>query len=385
MTTTLKHLSILLRLRLILLLRAPSGRPGRFDFVNKRLIALGVVLVFACLGAFALGNRLQTFAASPSVRAVLGATFIGLAPAAFVLFFVGAIPIVLPLFTFRSDLRLLLLSPISPRILIGEKILASCLTIAPFLLVLGAPTLFAIGQALGLGVGFDLLAVVIVILLPVVPVSLVVLITVGVLHWVPPARARTATTALSLALGLSAYVGSQVFFRGPVSEHLGNLLATSSHAWWSALPLVWPGQALAAAIAGDAAGALAYLAAEVLLCVVVAGLAIGVSAKLFATGWATYQEEGRRARVALAATSISPVSRGPLSQTSPTTKTTTTEHRPRWSPIIALIGKEWRVLRRDPQAWARSLCSLVGIGIGLYGIVDGSHGGMSRLASWAPA
>src|SRR6185437_13642437 len=188
------------------------------------------------------------------------------------------------------------LTPISPRLLMAEKILSTCLGFTPFLLVIGCPILLAIGQAAGLGPGYDVLAILILLLLPVAPVSLVTLIAVGVLHWIPPARARSVTAALSLAFGLTGYLGSQIAFRGRRAEGLRFLLTAQPNAWWTSLPPTWPGHVLAAAAAGDVAATLAYLVATLLFCGLLVGLAIVFSAHLFATGWATYQEVGRRAR-----------------------------------------------------------------------------------------
>ena len=37
-----------------------------------------------------------------------------------------------------------------------------------------------------------------------------------------------------------------------------------------------------------------------------------------------------------------------------------------WWPVVDVIGKDWRALRRDPQVWARLLYPLFVAGFGLY-------------------
>ena len=398
MSSTVHDLAILLRLRLRLLLRSAqkSGRrqPRQVPVPGPRAVGLGALFLVLCLAAVSLGNGLRALVANESGRAAVGAALIGIAPAVFVILFAAAIPVVLAVFTYRSDLRLLLLTPISPRLLMAEKILSTCLGFTPFLLVIGCPILLAIGQAVELGPGYDALAIVILLLLPVAPVSLVTLIAVGVLHWIPPARARTVTAALSLLFGLTGYLGSQLAFRGRRAEGLRYLLTAQSNAWWSTLPPTWPGHVLAAAAAGDLAATLAYLVATLLFCGLVVGLAIVLSAHLFATGWATYQEVGRRApapRVDVAPSAFGTIERSPwartgltLSNPSPLTVQTSTlaaAFQPGWWP---LVRKEWLSFRRDPQVWTRPLYTFVGLGIAVYGLVSGPGPAAGRVGTISP-
>ena len=154
-----------------------------------------------------------------------------------------------------------------------------------------------VGRALGFGVAYDLTAVVILLLLPIVPVSLAFLLALLLLRWVPPSRERTITTVLGGLLGVIVYIGSQMLFHrlGPngTADYLRGLLTGTSGAWWSNLPTTWPGWALAEVGLGHPGAAMTYLAATLVLSLLLGGLAVLFSARLFATRWVSYQEVGR--------------------------------------------------------------------------------------------
>ena len=60
----------------------------------------------------------------------------------------------------HSDLKLLLLTPLSPRLILGEKVSVSVESVALPLLAVGLVVLVSVwGRALGLGLGYDLVAV----------------------------------------------------------------------------------------------------------------------------------------------------------------------------------------------------------------------------------
>lgn len=430
MNTIVHDLSVLLRLRLTLWRRpgqsgqsgqtAQSGR-GRASSPNRRWIVRGVLLLIFGFAAFSLANLVSGLAAGPEGRAILGTLLVWASSSVFLVVFFAAIPVVLALFTYNSDLKLLLLTPLSPRVLMGEKILSACLGFAPFLLLLGGPILYAIGRAAALGPGYDLLAVLLLILLPVVPVSLAALITVGALRWIPPARARTVATLMGTFLGLSAYIASRLLTGQQNGAAARRFLTAAPPAWLGTLPPTWPGHALAAVAEGQAGAALSYLAATLVLCILVAALAIALSARLFATGWATYQEVGRRKRPAgqavssatrtatdgsariLSAPIAAPGMGGapafsavmpPLPALADVSAPAVPHksapamlhisaplhaaRRPRWWP---LLGKEWRSLRRDPQVWARLLYSLVVVGFGLSRFIGGARPGASSATA----
>jgi len=358
------------------------------------IVGIAVLVQLSLLTVGLLVTSLGPVLATPAGRLLLGGVLTRLSTWAILLLFFFAAPAVLALFTYNSDLKLLLLTPVRPWVVLAEKFAALYGVLAAPALAFGVPIVLGIGRVAGLSGVFDLWGVVVLLLLPVGPLALAMLLTVAVLRWVPPARARAVTAVLGAVVSGGVYIGSQLLATGSGlhAGHLPSLLAGGRSAWWSTLPLSWPGRILAAVATGDVGAAAVYLVATSLLVALLTAFAVTLSARLFATGWATYQEVGRRARPAPMAPAATKRARG--MEVSPFD-----EARPRSmpvnpSPVAAsplplpraaadlaadaakagiprlvwwpLVGKEWRVLRRDPQVWARLLYSLVIAGFGLY-------------------
>jgi ABC-2 type transport system permease protein len=377
-------LRILVRLRLRLLVRTLTPGSGRTG--GRRgtpaLLRIGIVAAVALLLATALATLLRQVVSGPQGRVLLTPLLSWGAAAATLMLFLLGVPLMLGAFTYRSDLSLLLLTPLAPRLILGEKFLSLWGGIALPLLVVGLVVLGSLGQAVGLGLGYDLIAVAALLTLPVAPLALALLLTVMVLRWVPPARARTITALLGAVFAIAGFLGSRPL-DGAGGAHTLRTLVGSSQAWWTTLPPSWPGRALAAAGHGQTGTALTYLAAAAILALLLAALAIVPAAHLFATGWATYQEVGHPPRV-LPASAAGPdvpavarirdrISMAPRRDAAGALPAGAA---PPWgSPQSAagalwgwwpMVGKDWRALRRDPQLWARLIYPLFVAGFGLY-------------------
>lgn len=392
-TSAFQDMLVLARLRLRLLLRL-GATPRAANSGRRTLIRLGVFALIAIFAAFSLANLLTGVLSGPMGQALLAPALVLASTWATLMLFLFSILAMLGALTYRSDLKLLLLTPLSPRLVLAEKYLAVYGTLLLPVLVIGFFILYSVGRALNLGLGYDLGALLVLLLLPAAPLGLAMLIIVGVLRWVPPARARNLAAILGALLSIAAYLGSQIIARNSASRGTGALqqiLAQTPHDWWSSLPLSWLGQWLAEIGQGHAGTALPYLVATLALDLVLAGLAIMLSARLFTTGWATYQEVGRRSRRAVAPLPSNMPTREQAEQagvaTLPVAATTlpdagaTLAPRPAQRPAPAwwpLLGKEWRSLRRDPQIWARLLYPLVILGYGFYSTLTQTS--TSRLA-----
>lgn len=368
MNATLRAIGVLLRLRLQLLRRGRK-RSGPARNRGGSLIVGAVVIVvlavqFGALIVDAVTPALTQGLATAQGRAALTSTLTGLSSSVSLFLFLLATPSVLALFTYSSDLKLLLLTPLPPRAVLGEKFLTVYLGLAAPVLVFGLLIAAGIGQATGVGVLFYLVAALMLLALPATPVALAMLLTVGVLRWVPPARARAVTAVLGAVLGGSIYIGTQLLVRNASYGSVGGpprLLTGVGQGWWSIVPISWPGHALGAYVSRDAAITSAYAVAAVVCAAVLAVLAVTTSARLFTSGWASYQEVSRRAR---AAAVQSPALTTPAALPGGAARrvagaSASAWRRPAWWP---LLGKEWRTLRRDPQVWARLLYALVVIG-----------------------
>jgi ABC-2 type transport system permease protein len=274
-----------------------SGRGTATKKPRTRLPARYIILLL--VGGFltySVERLLSGAVSAPLGQILLTPLLISLSTFAMLSLFLLAIPLVVGVLTYDSDLSLLLMTPLSTRLIMAEKLVFSCGQFIQLLVAIGSIILIGVGRALGLGVAYDLTAVVILLLLPIVPVSLAFLLAVLLMRWVPPSQARTITTVLGGLLGVIVYIGSQMLFRRSGSDgaadHLRGLLSDTNGAWWSNLPTTWPGRALAEVGLGHLGAAMPYLAATFVLSLLLAGLAVLLSARLFATGWVTYQEVG---------------------------------------------------------------------------------------------
>lgn len=388
MTGVMQDLRTLLRLRIRLLLRSGTSGRGGAKKPRTRLPARYIVLLL--VGGFltySVESLLSGVVSAPFGKLLLIPLLTSLSSITMLSLFLLAIPLVVGALTYDSDLRLLLMTPLSTRLIMAEKLLFSCGQFILLLVTIGTIILVGVGRALGLGLAYDLTAVAILLLLPIVPVSLAFLLAVLLLRWVPPARARTITTVFGGLVGLIIYLGIQLLFQQPGRNGTADfraLLSGTNDAWWSNLPTTWPGRALAAVGQGDLGSGLTYLAATLLLALLLAGVAVLLSSRLFATGWATYQEVGRRARpdaVGAGAgtpfgpneTAATPSPARPASRKRPrrpppldASATLDRDSTGRLAPWWPLLGKEWRSLRRDPTVWSRLLFPLLIAGFGFY-------------------
>jgi Putative ATP-binding cassette len=388
-TNTALELLILLRLRFRLMTRPKASAKRQAGFQGSRMV-LQIVLVLG-VGialAFGLGNLLGDVVDGPSGRLLLPPMLAWISSSSALLLFLASVPVILAALTYNSDLRLLLLTPLSPRLVLGEKFIWLAANVAVPLLVVGMVVLLSIARAISLPVGYDLVAIPVLVVLPILPFSLAMLLTVLTLRWVPPARARTITSILSALLGIGAYLGTRALdsrSSGGGAQGLQSLFTGSAHTWWTALPTSWPGRALAAASENDYRTALLYLIGAALIAAAVATSAVLASAYVLATGWATYQEVGRKSAAtsrrsspraanqadALADTGgarparrIHPeIAAGDLAGILSREVYGNSERDPIW---LMLLSKEWRSFRRDPQVWARFLYPLFIMGFGVY-------------------
>jgi ABC-2 type transport system permease protein len=333
MRSTLQDLRVLAHLRALLILResvfwrkGESRRNSAIKIVVTLLVS-GWVL-YTIVGP--LTGFLRTWLSGAKASQNLAASLSwGLSVVTLVIFFYAVVALITTL-TYSGDLKLLLLSPISPRLIMGMKIFSASLGFAPILLVL-LPGVVAAGHALHLDLAYDITAVVMVLLLPLAPVSLAMLLILAVLRWLPPARARAIATLLGTLLGAAFFIGTQLLAERPGGGARRSTSIPNLPAW---LPTTWPGRALADAGLGRSLAASAYLLGTLLFIGLLFGVATDMSARLFSSGSATFQEVQRRKRGAKPR-------RRSRKQTIRLDVPT-----PTWWP---LFSKEWRVLRRDSR------------------------------------
>jgi ABC-2 type transport system permease protein len=258
-------------------------------------------------------------------------------------------------FTNRGDLRLLLLTPVRPEIVLGERIIVVSLGFS-FILLIAIPAFFAIGTGVGVTPLYYPAVLVALLLLPVAPTALGALVLLPLLRWLPPARARTISMLVGVGLGIAFLVVNRVV------RQMGGRTVPSLPDW---LPLTWPGRFVAGVALGDAGTAFRYGLLTLTLAAALFTLATLAAARVFATGVATYGEVGSRRRRAAALPGLDArgvdVS-GPIGPTA---------RRPSWWPVFI---KDWRSIRRDPQRLILFLYPLAIIGFNAFSLLANRSG-----------
>ncbi|GAC1634631.1 MAG: hypothetical protein NVS4B2_21510 [Chloroflexota bacterium] len=342
MNGTVHDLWTLTRLRYKLLVRSALNRYTRgarraapFRFLLALFIGVWILTALVVPADFLLTTALHGDQGRRDLTSWLAIASSG----TIVLVFFYATLTLVGTFTYRSDLHLLLLTPISPRTVLASKIGGVSLGFSALLLVT-VPGLVAIGNDLRLGIPFFLMSILVIVLVPVAPVSAAALLVLAILRFVRPAHARTATTIAGTLMGIALFIGQQAILR---TQRSIDLQPGSPPLLPDVLPTTWLGRALADTGLAHLDTALVYAVGAVVVTAALLALATETGARLFATGSASYQEVARRKRASRPRTVV------PFFASQGAGGSRPVERRPAWWP---LLRKEWLLLRRDSQRLA---------------------------------
>ncbi|MCL6650130.1 MAG: hypothetical protein K6U89_17595 [Chloroflexi bacterium] len=311
-------------------LRAELGRLRCLSRGQRTGLALtlGVLLILMILLASALAQaRLSQEAAA---AALTGAYL-----ASGLLLLATALPLGVAFFDDRGELPFLLATPVQPAAVIASRLVVIAGWEGLLALALLVPLTVGLGLALGAGPLYYLLALAVLPLVPLLPLALAHLVAFLLLRLLPP---RVVQTVLALAGALLG--GSWVLARAETPAEFGTQLADGlgtlgRTAPW--LPFAWPAEALLGGVGGE--GALLPVLGFVALALVAFVAATGLGVAVVRAGWYdAIPRAGSRRR----------------------------EGRPRslgQGPVAAILLKDWRILYRDPNVWARLLGPLVFFGV----------------------
>ncbi len=306
-----------------------------------RLTVLAIFLVAAAVfiggGAFALGAGAAHFAAV-AIDPVLVAGFTGLS----VLMMVVGFPTVIATFFVGRDLLQLALAPIRT-----VEIFIARLALATGANLLISAILLAVVLGIGAGAGappaYFALAVPLIFVQVLVITSIQTILMSIVLRWVPARIARDVAAGIAGLTGAGLYLAWNLSLRQSFSNQsrpdVNNLTTLIRRIDW--LPPAWPGHALNAIIAGDAAGAAMWSALTLLL-----------GALMVVAAGALYQ------RTLLAGLgvfgSVQPIWRRKARRPA-----SATNARGAASPAFAIARKDWLGFRRDIRRLSRLLPALL--------------------------
>lgn len=344
---------LLLHLRQILRSGTQSGAPGLSTRRLGRPVYLLIILLFIAYQAYHWGTFWLTShsdIARSLIITLLQPVLTTLGSAAVIVIFFYSFTSLIGTFTERRDLQLLLLAPIPPELVLGERILITSLGFSALLLIV-VPALFAVGSGADITAAFYPAVLAVLLLLPVAPTSLGALLLLALLRWLPPGRARTISTLVGICLALAFFITTRLLG----ASGTGSLPLLP--AW---LPSTWPGRFLAAVGLDDGRTALQYGVLMLVLAVGLFLLATGVAAQVFATGAGSYREVRRQRAGPVVEVRV------PL----PSTRAPAAPARAPLFPWWPVFATDWLSLRRDPQRLILFLYPLIIVGFNAFQILS---------------
>lgn len=235
-----------------------------------------------------------------------------------------------------SDVELLLTAPLTDRTLYLLKLIDCSLPVWPAAgWVLSS--LIGFGVALGLGLGYYLGAIAVVLLVAVALTAFAVGVVLLLARLVPPRRLREAMLLISALLGVGVWLlwaggGSRrAFNRGTIQR----VSSIDARLRWT--PLGWATSAAGGASSGDWAQFTGYMLLLVALLVVLVVIGYLLFAHVFLAGWSAAREAGPRRRRRR--------ERGAAEGSN--------------SVVVAMAIKDWLTLRRDLPYLTAQLPSLL--------------------------
>ena len=323
--------------------------------------AAGWVIVFlavAMVDVTIFGVAPRTLQLAPASGALSGgvdmgqlfSSLISFFNLSFAMLFLASFPLTIGTYTYKSDLSILLPTPVEPRIVFAEKLLTGMLRQYVLVIPLMGPYLLGIGVGLHLPFWYYLTTICILTLMPLGPTCMGGILTFVFLMLFPPARAKTLVTVGGAVVGSIFYLSQEIIWSGHTSISLGGasgFMQDFSHQWLAQLPPSWPASALTLASEHHGAGALAYVLGFGSLGAAAFALAVATALRTFSSGWANFQESSRATEPLLlgGATPGVQLVRRPFLGLSP------------------LLPKEWLLFARDPQQWASLIMPL---GVSVY-------------------
>ncbi|MDB5058755.1 MAG: hypothetical protein JWO59_2227, partial [Chloroflexi bacterium] len=268
----------------------------------------------------------------------------------FAMLFLASFPLTLGTYTYKSDLSILLPTPVQPGIVFAEKLLTGILRQYILVLPLMGPYLLGLGYGLQLPAGFYVFSILMLLLMPIVPTCLGGILTFVFLTLFPPARAKTLVTVGGAIVGSAFYLSQEIIWSNHSSPNIGQatgIVSGLNKQWLSQLPPSWPASGLTLAAHHQFAVSLGYGMCFGLIGFFTFAAGIGTAKRTFSGGWANFQETSRITQPLL------------IGDTTPGIQLM---RRPLFG-VSGLLPKEWLLFARDPQQWAALIMPL---GVSVY-------------------
>lgn len=325
---------------------------GRFRRLRRGQQAGLLVLAAGFAGILLLVAAGVAGVASAAGPATATAILTGSYIAAGLVLILASLPLGLGLVSETSEVPLLLTTPARLGALFSQKLLVAAFWEGAISVLLLLPVTIGVGTAAAAGPGYYLLAVLLLVMTPLFPLSLGQIIVFGLIRVVSPRAVRTVLGLVGAVLGAGWY-----FLRFSESGGAGSQLGSAfsgigQHFGW--LPFGWPGRALTAAAAGSSSSVALWALLTVVLSLASFAGAVMLAVSIARNGWLEAARPANRRRIRRAGAG-EPRSFGN-------------------GAVPAILLKDWRAIIRDPLVWTRLLGPLAAFGVVVYWLLSQAAG-----------
>lgn len=335
------------------LLRGDRSRRG--SLLSLAMMVVLGYLVFRGMAGFLVYIR-QNLAGLPNREHLWRAVCLNLATslslASLLFLFMTALGTAIATLLEGKGVEFLLSQPIPARtvfaVKFAEALAAMMASLAPFIL----PSWLALGTVVRAGTGFYLMVILSLLCGAILFLGPAAIILLMVTRFLARQRIRQAAMSLSLLAGLVFVIGLQLLNSLAARSSLGNRILLGHARIWSAagtsfLPHVWMARAPLAALSWIGLRLANTALPLVLVSTLMYLAAVATAERLYLVGWSTAQEN--------IAVTPQPIH--------------AREKAPRLGgPFIALLRKDFLLVRREPLLWYNVAVSVVVVGFFIWNV-----------------
>ncbi len=268
----------------------------------------------------------------------------------------------LSIFYMGKDLEFLHAMPISIRAVIPMRVLQTIINSSWMVLLFSIPIFVAYGYYFKIPLGFYIFLLPSLTLFIIIPCLLGIILVMVMMRYFPTKKTHQIFSFMGMIamVGFVAYIrflSPEKFFGKEVSDEMMIAFVESLKAPdYFFLPSSWMMTALVNWADGDSSLAWTQMIYLVLLAVVLFGLLMWVSHKIYYESWRLVQE-----------VRFAPVKKSGFGNSSPSTFW---ERLPLSSSTRALLAKDFRIFVRDPEQWSQVLVLVALVFVYIFNIMN---------------
>lgn len=283
--------------------------------------------------------------AAPEMRGLAESLPVTILSAAFIGILLTSFGVLLQALYLSGDMDFLLSAPVPMRAVFLSKLLQAIVPNFGLICLLALPLLFGLGSAEGYNAAYYLLVTLSMAALALAAAGIAGILVMAIVHVFPARRAAELVGFVGAVFAILCSQSGQFARMSDVSEvqvRQAVVFASRFDTPWS--PFAWAGRGLVAIGQGDWAPGAGMLLGTIALCGIVFVVALVAAERLYYSGWASVSVAATRKR-------------------RPPAKARKATRRRSWiglrSPLWAIVGKDFIVLRRDLRNLSQMVTPIV--------------------------